>query len=197
MKDKLFETSPRLFLLCEEAAAFLFFLFLAINFFIHFASVMGNWVYLLLAIILFRSSFHIYNLLSTQIIIITKTQIVLRHFFLSKTKCFNINEISHIFQNYTENLFTVRQGYAKGNMYNTYLTTLVFNNKEQCELLTVMPDDYAILRNIFDEIKNGGTNLELKRNNIKSYFEQNKDGLPILFLFGLLLTVMFCLFFYN
>lgn len=201
MKNKLFETSPRLYLLFRDFTGLCFFTILAVKIFIFkFESLVTSVLFLLSICTLLIGAF-VYKILSIQVVIITKTNIILKHFFLDKKICFCLTDVTNIFHNYTENLFSIDgaagNGFGNGNMYNTYKTTLVLTNNIQYHLFTIMPYDYAILRNYFDQIKNGNTDLELKKNTFKSYLEQNKDGFPILFLNGLFLMIMFCLFFFS
>jgi hypothetical protein len=187
MNEILFKTNPRLILVGTFFSGFLLFLLLSLLCLQTVNGEYANLGYLFFGIFVIFSVACLYYLFKVKILIITKSELIIRNFLLPKKRQIKLEEIKYIKQK--KELVKFYLGihmFEKASLLNNYKTNLELKNGEKIELISVTSFEFSELEKFFFKLKRSEGKIKKPKKNFSLYILENSGAIIGLFFLNLL-----------
>ena len=182
MNEILFKTNPRLIIIGTFFTGFLFFLLISL---LSLQTANGEYAYLsylFFGIFVFFSGACFFYLFKVKILIITKSELIIKTYLLPKKRRIELEELKYIRQK--KELIKFYLGvlmFEKASLFNNYKTNIELKNGEKIELTSVTPLQFSELEKLYFKLKRGEGKIKIPKKHFALYILEN--GLAMIGLF--------------
>ena len=174
MNDILYKTSPRLSIIGTFATGFIFNLLMAI---LSLQGAKGEnsiWGYLFFAIFLVWSIAFLYYLVKIKILIITKSELIIKNYLFPKKRAVKLEEIKKIKQKVElSKLYFSDRFSASPYKFRNCKTNLELKSGETYELISVTEFEFSNLKELLVKIKRGEGKIKKPEKHFVLYLLEN------------------------